>query len=92
MTKDKAGIMYLTVLVIVSVSVYVESENIKDESDELVITVGDLMDMINYENNQKLVNNTRLGKKIADEKIKIDFNSIVGEKLINIYALMIYEL
>ena len=86
MTKDKAGIMYLTVLVIVSVSVYVESENIKDESDELVITVGDLMDMINYENNQKFVNNTRLGKKIADEKIKIDFNSIVGEKL-NMYAL-----
>ena len=53
-----------------------------EESDELVITVGELVQMVNSEDSQvtrKTENNTREGKEISDEKIQVDFNSVVGE-------------
>ena len=56
-----------------------------EESDELVITVGELVQMVNSEDSQvtrKTENNTRDGKEISDEEIKVDFNSVVGENQI----------
>ena len=53
-----------------------------EESDELVITVGELVQMVNSEDSQvtrKTENNTREGKEISDEEIQVDFNSVVGE-------------
>ena len=56
-----------------------------EESDELVITVGELVQMVNSEDSQvtrKTENNTREGKEISDEEIRVDFNSVVGENQI----------
>ena len=56
-----------------------------EESDELVITVGELVQMVNSEDSQvtrKTENNTREGKEISDEEIQVDFYSVVGENQI----------
>ena len=53
-----------------------------EESDELVITVGELVQMVNSEDDKvtrKTENNKREGKEISDEEIQVDFNSVVGE-------------
>ena len=57
------------------------AEESGDESDALVITVGELMQMVSSEDQitGKTENNTRGGKQISDEEIKVDFNSVVGE-------------
>ena len=46
-----------------------------------MITVGELVQMVNSEDQitGKTENNTRDGKKISDDEIKVDFNSVVGE-------------
>ena len=56
-----------------------------EESDEVVITVGELVQMVNSEDNKvirKTENNTREGKEISDEEIQVDFYSVVGENQI----------
>ena len=66
------------ILVTVTLGLLVRAE----ESDDLVITVGELVMMVNSEDNKvtrKTENNTREGKEISDEVIKVDFNSVVGE-------------
>ena len=66
------------ILVTVTLGLLVRAE----ESDELVITVGELVQMVNSEDNKvtrKTENNTREGKEISDDEIKVDFNSVVGE-------------
>ena len=53
-----------------------------EESNELVITVGELVQMVNSEDDKvtrKTENNKREGKEISDEEIQVDFNSVVGE-------------
>ena len=57
------------------------AEDTRGESDALVITVGELMQMVSSEEQitGKTENNTRGGKQISDEEIKVDFNSVVGE-------------
>ena len=66
------------ILVTVTLGLLVRAE----ESDELVITVGELVQMVNSEDGEvtgKTENNTREGKEISDDEIKVDFNSVVGE-------------
>ena len=65
-------------MLLVTVGLLVRAE----ESDELVITVGELVQMVNSEDSQvtrKTENNTREGKEISDEEIQVDFKSVVGE-------------
>ena len=73
--------MLMTLLVTVTLGVLVRAEDSEGESDILVITVGELVQMVNSEEQitGKTENNTRDGKKISDDEIKVDFNSIVGE-------------
>ena len=69
---------HLMILVTVTLGLLVRSE----ESDQLVITVGELVQMVNSEDGEvtgKTENNTREGKEISDDEIKVDFNSVVGE-------------
>ena len=68
----------LTLLVTLGV---LGAEDSGDESDALVITVGELMQMVSSEEQitGKTENSTRGGKQISDEEIKVDFNSVVGE-------------
>ena len=66
------------ILVTVTLGLLVRAE----ESDDLVITVGELVMMVNSEDNKvtrKTENNTREGKEISDDEFKVDFNSVVGE-------------
>ena len=66
------------ILVTVTLGLLVRAE----ESDQLVITVGELVQMVNSEDNKvtrKTENNTREGKEISDDEIKVDFNAVVGE-------------
>ena len=71
--------MLVTLLVTLTLGVLVRAED--SESDALVITVGELVQMVNSEEQitGKTENNTRDGKKISDDEIKVDFNSVVGE-------------
>ena len=69
------------ILVTVTLGLLVRAE----ESDDLVITVGELVQMVNSEDNKvtrKTENNTREGKEISDDEIKVDFNAVVGENQI----------
>ena len=69
------------ILVTVTLGLLVRAE----ESDQLVITVGELVQMVNSEDNKvtrKTENNTREGKEISDDEIKVDFNAVVGENRI----------
>ena len=71
--------MHLSLLVMVTLGAQVSSED--TELEDLVITVGELVQMVNSEDQitGKTENNTRDGKKISDDEIKVDFNSVVGE-------------
>ena len=71
--------MHLSLLVMVTLGAQVSSED--TELEDLVITVGELVQMVNSEEiTRKADNFRREEKQFSDKQTKVDFDSVVGEE------------